>query len=231
MAPPDSDSPSGRRASLVLASRSPQRQQILGTLGVDFTVDVAGIEEATDGDAIAVAVENARRKALAVAARAPTGSLVLGSDTVIAVPASGVAATDGSAALGSPDRSPWQELTAAGPSRAVGKPADAVAADAMLRSWSGRAHHVVSAAAVVTVGPDGAEVAFSGADATRVRFRALSDDDVAWYVATEEWRERAGGYAIQLRGSLLVDGIVGDWWNVVGLPVALLAREVPRLLR
>ncbi len=72
---------------------------------------------------------------------------------------------------------------------------------------------------------------FAGADASRVCFRSLDDADVAWYVATEEWRERAGGYAIQLRGSLLVDGIVGDWWNVVGLPVSLLAREQSGLLR
>jgi len=238
VAPPASDSPSGRRSPadrpsagpLVLASRSPQRQQILRTLGVDFAVDVAGVEEATDGDAVAVAVENARRKALAVAARAPAGALVLGSDTVIAVPASGSAVPTEPGSLGA-GASPWQQLIAAGPSRAVGKPDDAVAADAMLRSWSGRAHHVVSAAAVVVAGEDRPEVVFSGADASRVRFRTLSDDDVSWYVATEEWRERAGGYAIQLRGSLLIEGIVGDWWNVVGLPVALLGREVPQLFR
>lgn len=232
---PASDTPGGRRTpvdrsttgSLVLASRSPQRQAILRTLGVDFTVDAAGVEEATDGDAIAVAIENARRKALAVAARVPAGTVVLGSDTVIAVPADRPPPTDGlTAALG-----PWDELVAAGPCRAVGKPADATEAAAMLRAWSGRAHHVVSAVAVVTAGTDGGTVEFAGADASRVCFRSLDDADVAWYVETDEWRERAGGYAIQLRGSLLVDGIVGDWWNVVGLPVALLAREQPRLLR
>lgn len=213
--------------ALVLASRSPQRQAILRTLGVDFRVDVAGVDEATDGDAIAVAIENARRKALAVADRAPAGSVVLGSDTVIAVPAAAPPAADGlAAALG-----PWDELVAAGPCRAVGKPADAAEAAAMLRAWSGRAHHVVSAVAVVTAAADGGVVEFAGADASRVCFRTLDDADVAWYVETGEWQERAGGYAIQLRGSLLVDGIVGDWWNVVGLPVALLAREQPKLLR
>ncbi len=222
---------SAAERTLILASRSPQRQAILRTLGVDFTVDVAGVEEATDGDAVAVAVENARRKALAVAERAPTGALVLGSDTVIAVPQAGADAIRSSSAPGAEDGTPWEELRAAGPSRAVGKPDDAAGADAMLRSWSGRAHHVVSAAAVVAVEADGAAVVFSGADASRVRFRALSDEDVSWYLATDEWRERAGGYAIQLRGSLLVDGIVGDWWNIVGLPVALLARELPQLLR
>lgn len=212
---------------IVLASRSPQRQAILRTLGVDFRVDVAGVDEATDGDAVAVAIENARRKALAVAARAPAGTVVLGSDTVIAVPVDGPPAADGlTAALG-----PWDELVAAGPCRAVGKPADAAEAAAMLRAWSGRAHHVVSAVAVVTAGSDGGTVELAGADASRVCFRSLDAADVAWYVGTGEWQERAGGYAIQLRGSLLVDGIVGDWWNVVGLPVSLLAREQPQLLR
>jgi septum formation protein len=213
--------------TLILASRSPQRQAILTTFGVDFRVDVAGVEEATDGDAVDVAIENARRKALAVAARAPVGSTVLGSDTVIAVP------TDGTAfpATLAGTTSPRAELAAAGPSRAVGKPDDAAAAAAMLRAWSGRAHHVVSAAAVVTVGADGPSVTFADADASRVCFRSLGDDDVRWYVGTDEWRERAGGYAIQLRGSLLVEGIVGDWWNVVGLPVARLGRGCPSLLR
>ncbi len=217
----------GASGTLILASRSPQRRQILETLGVDFAVDVAGVEEATAGDAVAVAIENARRKALAVAARAPAGSVVLGSDTVIAVPAGGPPLADGLAA----DAGPWDELVAAGPCRAVGKPDDAVAAASMLRSWSGRAHHVVSAAAVASAGADGGAVEFAGADASRVCFRSLDDADVAWYVGTGEWRDRAGGYAIQLRGSLLVAGIVGDWWNVVGLPVALLARERPELLR
>lgn len=212
--------------NLVLASRSPQRQAILRTLGVDFTVDVAGVEEATAGDAVAVAIENARRKALAVAERAPAGSLVLGSDTVIAVPADGAPLADGLTT----DVAPWDELVASGPRRAVGKPDDAAAAAAMLRSWSGRAHHVVSAAAVVSAGAGGA-VEFAGADASRVCFRSLDATDIDWYVGTGEWQERAGGYAIQLRGSLLVDGIVGDWWNVVGLPVSLLAREQPQLLR
>jgi septum formation protein len=66
---------------------------------------------------------------------------------------------------------------------------------------------------------------------TRVRFRPLSEREIAWYVATGEWRERAGGYAIQGRGAALVDSIEGDYWNVVGLPLAALLRLMPGLLR
>ena len=65
---------------------------------------------------------------------------------------------------------------------------------------------------------------------TQVRFRPLSEREIAWYLATGEWRERAGGYAIQGRGAALVESIAGDYWNVVGLPLPALLRLVPDLL-
>jgi septum formation protein len=65
---------------------------------------------------------------------------------------------------------------------------------------------------------------------TRVRFRDLDDDLLNWYLASGEWRERAGGYAIQGRGAALVDSIEGDFWNVVGLPVPELLRLAPNVL-
>ncbi len=63
-----------------------------------------------------------------------------------------------------------------------------------------------------------------------MRFRALDEALVQWYVASEEWRERAGGYAIQGRGAALVTEIEGDYSNVVGLPVATLLDLAPGLL-
>jgi septum formation protein len=63
-----------------------------------------------------------------------------------------------------------------------------------------------------------------------VRFRALDRTTLDWYLATGEWRDRAGGYAIQGRGAALVESIEGDYWNVVGLPVPALLRLVPDLL-
>jgi septum formation protein len=193
---------------LVLASGSPQRRAILGALGVPHRVRVPAVDELVDGDPVDVAVQNALLKARRVAEDEPPGALVLGADTVI--------------------------VDEGGPApRAVGKPADAGEAAAMLRRWSGAGHHVASAAAVVRRGEPGAppETLLAAADTTLVRFRALTGADVDWYVRTGEWEGRAGGYAIQERGSLLVDGIEGDWWTVVGLPVALLARRLPSLLR
>jgi septum formation protein len=110
--------------------------------------------------------------------------------------------------------------------RAFGKPVDEGEAETLLRRLSGRTHEVMSGIAIRE--PDGAER--SDVAVTRVRFRRLEAQDLAWYLATGEWRERAGGYAIQGRGAALVEGIEGDYWNVVGLPVAALLRLVPDLL-
>ena len=66
---------------------------------------------------------------------------------------------------------------------------------------------------------------------TKVRFRELADADIDWYVGTGEWQGLAGGYAIQGRGAALVESIEGDYFNVVGLPVAALLALVPGLFR
>ena len=67
-------------------------------------------------------------------------------------------------------------------------------------------------------------------EVTRVRFRPATAELLDWYVATGEWRGRAGGYAIQGAGAALVAGIEGDYLNVVGLPLARLLDLVPELL-
>jgi septum formation protein len=110
--------------------------------------------------------------------------------------------------------------------RAFGKPSDEPEAETFLRRLSGRTHEVMSGIAVRE--PDGAER--SDVAVTKVRFRRLEAPALTWYLATGEWRERAGAYAIQGRGAALVEEIEGDYWNVVGLPVAALLRLVPDLL-
>lgn len=107
-----------------------------------------------------------------------------------------------------------------------GKPASATQARATLARLAGRTHHVHSGIALVA--PDGAER--SAAARTAVRFRALTGGELDWHVATGEWRERAGGYAIQGRGAALVEAIEGDYTTVVGLPLSALARLAPELL-
>jgi septum formation protein len=149
------------------------------------------VDELTEGEPRAVVVENALRKARAVA-----GGRVLGVDTEVV--------------LGS-------EL--------LGKPADQADAEAFLRRLSGREHEVMSGIALLEGGREQSDVSV-----TKVRFRALSEREIAWYLAAGEWRERAGGYAIQGRGAALVEAIEGDYWNVVGLPLPALLRLCPALL-
>jgi len=111
--------------------------------------------------------------------------------------------------------------------RVYGKPADAAEAETFLRRLSGRTHEVWSGIALC--GETGDERTATAR--TRVHFRRLEQRDIDWYLATGEWRERAGGYAIQGRGAALVEEIEGDYWNVVGLPVAELVRLAPELVR
>ena len=101
--------------------------------------------------------------------------------------------------------------------RLYGKPADESGARAMVGELAGATHLVVSG--LCLLGPGFAVVDHA---ITRVTFRALSALEVDEYLATGEWRGRAGGYAIQGVGGRLVAGIDGDYLNVVGLPAALL---------
>jgi septum formation protein len=110
--------------------------------------------------------------------------------------------------------------------RVFGKAGDEREAETFLRRLSGRTHEVMSGVALRE--PGGAER--SDVAVTKVRFRRLEAADIAWYLDTGEWQGRAGAYAIQGRGAALVEEIEGDYWNVVGLPVAALLRLVPDLL-
>jgi septum formation protein len=109
--------------------------------------------------------------------------------------------------------------------RLWGKPADGAAARETLEALSGHTHVVLSGVAVIS---DAGSLTATAA--TEVSFRALDPGLLDWYLASGEWRERAGGYAIQGAGAALVQSICGDWTNVVGLPVATLLELLPRLL-
>jgi len=89
----------------------------------------------------------------------------------------------------------------------------------MLELLSGREHEVVSGLCLRT--PAWEEL---HRETTLVRFRELTPRDIGHYLAAREWEGRAGGYAIQGLGASLVEGIEGDYLNVVGLPAALLVR-------
>ncbi|MDQ6822353.1 MAG: Maf family protein [Actinomycetota bacterium] len=109
--------------------------------------------------------------------------------------------------------------------RIYGKAGDAAAARSTLSALSGRRHSVISGLCL-TAGGDSRTAAVT----TLVDFRQLDDHLIEWYLSSGDWRERAGAYAIQGRGAALVAGIEGDYWNVVGLPVATLLELEPGLV-
>ena len=100
----------------------------------------------------------------------------------------------------------------------LGKPIDGHEGIYMLKRLQGRAHDVLTGVSVIWQGKT-----LSGVERTRVNFRPLSDEAVRAYAATGEGADKAGAYAIQDKGSLLVASIEGDYFNVVGLPLCRLS--------
>jgi septum formation protein len=191
--------------ALILASRSPQRRAILQQIGLSFAVHVSDAPELADGPPEEVVLENAFRKAsAAVAAERAAGRDLQGD------PSTTVLGVDTIVALGT---------------RIYGKPDGLEDARATLEQLNGREHTVLSGVCVIRDG-----TMRTAAACTTVQFRRLPPAALEAYLATGEWRERAGGYAIQERGAVLVERIDGDYLNVVGLPVATLLDLAPWLL-
>ena len=212
--------------SVTLASGSPQRAEILRKLGVEFEVVVSGVEELSGGDPEHEVLENARRKAFAVADSVSRAGPVAGGTSP--EEASATAGGGGSPATG-PARQPAfviacdTDVVLDG--KALGKPADAEEARGYLDRMSGRAHTVLSGLVVLA---DGEER--RGLERTTVVFKDLSETEKERYVEFGEWEGRSGGYAIQTLGSTLVERVEGSVSNVVGLPVGLLFELGPELL-
>jgi septum formation protein len=195
-------------------------------LGISFEVVVPQVEELTEGEPESAVVENARRKARAgMEMAAGRGDLVLGVDTEVVLEG-----------------------------RLLGKAANAIQARERLVTLSGRTHEVLSGVAVLagkgstvdfvspeltksTVGqgapssvPRPGALERSGVARSRVSFRELAPELIEAYLASGEWRDRAGAYAVQGLGSSLVERVDGDLSNVIGLPVSLLLELIPDLL-
>ena len=182
--------------SLILASTSPRRSEILTSLGIPFRVVPSLVdEELRAGEsAQAAASRLAGEKAAEVSARHPS-DWVLAADPLVFFPNG----------------------------RILGKPRDDAEASQMLRQLSGREHRVVTAV-VLRRDADGGREAV---DVSAVRIAPLTEDEIAWYVATGEPRDKAGAYAVQGLGGRFIESIAGSYTNVMGLP----ARAVYRLLR
>jgi septum formation protein len=208
---------------LVLASASPRRRELLTQAGFTFEVHPAHIPEDPhpNEDPIAYVTRLAREKAEAVLhqlSRKPAG------DDCGSALYQGTTSPDEVRAL-APEGSSSGALIVLGADTTVtldnyilGKPEDANDAARMLRLLSGRTHRVITGVAVVTA--ERTEVA---AEVTAVKFLALSNEEIADYIATGEPMDKAGAYAIQGRAAKWIPRIEGDYFNVVGLPIALVS--------
>ena len=186
---------------LVLASASPRRQELLRNAGIPFTVHPANIPELplAEESPRACAERLAREKARAVLRQQP-GKLVLGADTIVVVD---------------------DEI--------LGKPRDEADAMRMLRLLSGRTHQVITGVCLVGALRTENQKLEAGFEDTRsestlVSMATLSAEDIHSYIASGEPMDKAGAYAIQGTASRWIPRIEGDYFNVVGLPVALVQR-------
>lgn len=185
--------------TVVLASASPRRRELLCRLGIEPVVVHPDIDESALDDESAV--DHVRRLALAKAAAVvgPVLDAVLGpavATDAIVIAADTVVVVDG---------------------QIIGKPADADDARRTLRALANRSHEVVTG--VCVRGPQLLEATAT----TTVWFRPVEDDEIEWYVGTGEPLDKAGSYAIQGGAAAFVDRIEGSDTNVVGLPLALVA--------
>jgi septum formation protein len=185
-----------KRPSLILASASPRRRELLAQAGFTFEVIPADVPEVRkhNEDPIRFVTRLAREKAEAVAAThaVTPDTLVLGADTIVVVD-----------------------------EQVLGKPQDAADAARMLRLLSGQTHQVVTGLCVAR----GRERQ-RAAEVTFVRFVTLSDQEIDDYIATGEPLDKAGAYAIQGRAGRWVPRIHGCYFNVVGLPLALVSSMI-----
>jgi len=171
---------------------------LLESLGVSFTIRVSHASELEQGeDPAYVAVENALRKARAVC-RPGVAEAVLGCDTIVVL--------DGVI---------------------YGKPVDAQEAKRTLAALSGRTHEVLSGVALLLVDESSEVTERTAVARSSVTFRCIDGALLNWYVGTEEWRGRSGGYAIQGAGAALVVALEGEEENVVGLPLSTLRAIYP----
>ena len=181
---------------LILASASPRRAELLRAAGFEFDVVAVEVDEMLRGGELPAAY--VRRLA---GEKSATAVAKVAADLKVRT-------TDFAIILGA-------DTTVVVDSEILGKPVDADEAAAMLRRLSGRRHEVLTG---VSLRRGAYEV--GRVETSAVHFAPLTAGDIAWYIASQEWRDKAGGYAIQGLASRFIPRIEGSYSNVVGLPVA-----------
>ena len=174
--------------SVILASQSPRRKELLGLFHIPFLIRVADIDE-TMNDALPAYEEVARvsrQKALAVERTAE--DIVIAADTIVVCQG-----------------------------KVLGKPKDEADAKKMLQLLSGRDHQVMTGMTVIK-----GSACRTITEVTDIHFRPLSEKEIDAYIASKEPMDKAGSYGIQGGAALFAEKMVGDYYNVMGLPVCRL---------
>ena len=180
---------------VILASRSPRRQQLLRQIGISsFDVRPADIDESAvkAGSPSELVEILSRKKAEAIESE---DALVISADTVVSL--------DG---------------------EVLGKPESEEDARRMLESLSGKSHFVYTGVTVRW-----GQHSRTGVEKTEVFFRKLTPSEIRFYIETREPMDKAGAYGIQERGALFVEKIIGDYYNVMGLPLCHLEKLLKSL--
>lgn len=186
----------------ILASQSPRRKELLGKLGIAFTVEPAAGEETPSGDTAEEIVKGlaaSKAKEIAAGHTGEGDTVVIGADTVVVC--------DGTI---------------------LGKPKDRQEMAEMTRRLQGRAHEVYTGVALCYE-REGKSGCHCFAECTKVHFYPMSEAQIALYARRSDGLDKAGGYGIQSDAAIYIKGIEGDYHNVVGLPIARLYHEMAAL--
>ena len=174
--------------SVILASQSPRRRELLGLFHIPFEIQVADIDETMDPSKAPFDEVARVSKCKAMAIQAGSDDIIIAADTIVVCQG-----------------------------KTLGKPHDEAEAKAMLRLLSGRDHQVMTGMTVIK-----GETVLTHTEVTDIHFRELSDAEIDAYVATGEPMDKAGAYGIQGGAALFAEKMVGDYYNVMGLPVCRL---------
>lgn len=186
---------------LILASGSPRRKEIMEQAGLDFDIMVSRKEEvyqSTEPEEIVKELSLMKAEDIAEQIR-QRNVTVIGADTVVAHRG-----------------------------RILGKPKDEAEAFAMIHSIQGESHDVYTGVAVISYDEHGNRTVVNHAVGTKVFVNPMTHDEIRAYLATREYEDKAGSYAIQGRFAPYIEKIEGDYYNVVGLPISYIYRVLPK---
>ena len=187
---------------IILGSASPRRRELLSQIGVEFEVRVSGKEEIYKSSipeeiVKELALMKAENVASELTADERKNMAVLGADTIVVFEG-----------------------------KILGKPADTEEAGRMLAALQGKTHQVYTGTALLVYDTTGNRQVINHAVETKVMVHGMTRDEIDAYIATGEPMVKAGAYGIQGRFAAYIDGIEGDYYNVVGLPVSYIYQKL-----